>query len=181
MSSKHILIIDNRVTTRGAMLRLFTELGCETMITRDEATGLAAAQHGEFDLVVLGSDLHPTAGSELLKTLREHNPELIVLSMNGNGSQVMSTSRGDEVTEVSPSSLLGLVQESTEREDALEPPTDPRAPYPVGSSLRDVERVHIERVLEHKHWNQSAAAQALGIDRKTLRNKMREFRLDRSD
>ncbi len=51
------------------------------------------------------------------------------------------------------------------------------AEIPVTASLRDVERAHIERVLEHKNWNQSAAAQLLGIDRKTLRNKIREFKL----
>jgi len=50
---------------------------------------------------------------------------------------------------------------------------------PVDASLRDVEFFHIRRVLEHTQWNQSAAAQVLGIDRKTLRNKIREFRLER--
>ena len=47
----------------------------------------------------------------------------------------------------------------------------------MNATLSDVEKVHIERVLEHKNWNQSAAAQVLGIDRKTLRNKIREFKL----
>lgn len=161
MSCKHILIIDNRVKTRGAMSRLFADLGCETMTTRDEATGLAAAQHGEFDLVILGANLPEASGSELMRSLKEHNPEMMVLTLNGNGS--------------APKEILQVV------EAVLEPPPDPRAPYPVQSSLRDVEKIHIERVLEHKRWNQSAAAQALGIDRKTLRNKMREFMLDRSE
>ncbi|MEN6416078.1 MAG: sigma-54 dependent transcriptional regulator [Armatimonadota bacterium] len=49
----------------------------------------------------------------------------------------------------------------------------------VTASLRDVEKVHIERVLKSKDWNQSAAAQVLGIDRKTLRSKIREFRLEK--
>ena len=40
-----------------------------------------------------------------------------------------------------------------------------------------MEKYHIERVLRHKKWNQSAAAHVLGIDRKTLANKMREFHL----
>ena len=50
---------------------------------------------------------------------------------------------------------------------------------PVTAPLRDVEMMHIRRVLEHKGWNQSAAATSLGIDRKTLRNKIREFKLER--
>lgn len=155
MGGKHILIIDNRVKTRGAMSRLFAELGCETMTTRDSATGLAAAQHGEFDLVILGSDLAGTSCDELVRDLKEHKPDLMVLMLDGNGKL--------------PSVPIEIVSA---------PP--PGAPYPVQSSLRDIEKVHIERVLEHKRWNQSAAAQALGIDRKTLRNKMREFKLDRA-
>lgn len=164
--SKHVLIIDNHVKTRGEMLQLFTELGCETMTTRDEETGLAAAQCGEFDLVILGADMHPSAGCELLKTLKEHNPDLVVLSMNGSNGHAPAK----EIEQI-------LVQTAMQLQP--EPPPDPGAPYPVQSSLRDVERIHIERVLEYKKWNQSVAAQALGIDRKTLRNKMREFRLDR--
>jgi len=157
------------------MSRLFTELGCETMSTCDEETGLAAAQHGLFDLVILGADLHPTSGSELLETLRKHNPDLTILTLGGNGA-VSSTSAEDEPAPAMQAGLALLAARETP-----EPPVDPRAPYPIHSSLRDVERVHIERVLEYKHWNQSAAAQALGIDRKTLRNKMREFRLERAE
>lgn len=161
MSGRHILIIDNLVTTRGAMSRLFAEMGCETMTTCDEATGLAAAQHGEFDLVILGSDLPEISAGELIRSLKEHRPDLMVLTMVRNGS--------------APKQILEAV------EAALEPEPDARAPYPLQSALRDVEKIHIQRVLEHKRWNQSAAAQALGIDRKTLRNKMREFMLERSD
>jgi DNA-binding NtrC family response regulator len=52
---------------------------------------------------------------------------------------------------------------------------------PVTASLRDVEMIHINRVLESKHWNQSAAAAQLGIDRKTLRSKVREFKLEKPE
>ncbi|MFQ3549689.1 MAG: helix-turn-helix domain-containing protein, partial [Armatimonadota bacterium] len=50
---------------------------------------------------------------------------------------------------------------------------------PITLSLRDIEKFHIERVLKSKNWNQSATAQLLGIDRKTLRNKIREFKLEK--
>ena len=51
----------------------------------------------------------------------------------------------------------------------------------MNASLRDLEMIHIRRVLEHKKWNQSAAAQLLGVDRKTLRNKIREFKLHKDE
>lgn len=66
---------------------------------------------------------------------------------------------------------------AAERPD--ETPSSLVSDIPVETSLRDLEKVHIERVLHSTNWNQTAAAQILGIDRKTLRNKVREFRLEK--
>ena len=44
-------------------------------------------------------------------------------------------------------------------------------------SLAEVEKDHIESVLNSCEWNQTRAAQILGIDRKTLRNKIRDYQL----
>lgn len=44
-------------------------------------------------------------------------------------------------------------------------------------TLRDVEKEHVEIVLEQCGYNQTKASGILGIDRKTLRNKIREFGL----
>lgn len=54
------------------------------------------------------------------------------------------------------------------------------APKPSGNgmrSLKDVEKEHIARVLNACSFNQSKAAAILGIDRKTLRSKIREYQL----
>jgi two-component system, NtrC family, response regulator AtoC len=45
------------------------------------------------------------------------------------------------------------------------------------ASLRDVERRHIERLLEEHEWNITRAAHALGIDRVTLYAKIRKYGL----
>jgi DNA-binding protein Fis len=42
-------------------------------------------------------------------------------------------------------------------------------------ALEDVERLHIQRVLETCDWNQTRAAKALGIDRVTLYNKIKKY------
>lgn len=44
-------------------------------------------------------------------------------------------------------------------------------------SMKDVERQHIDRVLSACDWHMTRAAEILEIDRKTLRNKIREFGL----
>ena len=54
------------------------------------------------------------------------------------------------------------------------------APPPAGgsSSLAEVERSHIERVLQEMGGNITHAAQALGIDRRTLQRKLKAYGLD---
>lgn len=46
-------------------------------------------------------------------------------------------------------------------------------------SLADIERQHIQRVLDETGWNISRAARALDIDRTTLYAKIRRYRLER--
>jgi DNA-binding NtrC family response regulator len=44
-----------------------------------------------------------------------------------------------------------------------------------GKSLEDIEKAHIRRVLEQCSWNQTRAAEVLGIDRVTLHNKVKKY------
>jgi len=43
--------------------------------------------------------------------------------------------------------------------------------------LSEVERRHVERVLEATAWNKTRAARVLGIDIKTLNKKIRDFHI----
>jgi DNA-binding NtrC family response regulator len=54
------------------------------------------------------------------------------------------------------------------------PPSDPPT---SGKSLAEVERAHIERVLSQMDGNVTRAAQALGIDRRTLQRKLKSYGL----
>ncbi len=56
----------------------------------------------------------------------------------------------------------------------------PAAPQ-GGRSLEEVERAHVERVLEETSWNLSRTARILGIDRTTLYNKLRRWELRRRE
>jgi transcriptional regulator with PAS, ATPase and Fis domain len=46
-------------------------------------------------------------------------------------------------------------------------------------SLKDMERVHIMKTLEHTDWNLNKTAEILGIHRNTLRLKMKEYGIKR--
>ena len=48
---------------------------------------------------------------------------------------------------------------------------------PVVSTIQEVEKVHIQRVLSHTEWQISKAARILGIDRRTLYRKMDSYEI----
>ncbi len=50
---------------------------------------------------------------------------------------------------------------------------------PANDSLKEVEKAHIQRVLEHNHWNIARCAKVLDIDRSTLYSKIRRYRLQK--
>jgi DNA-binding NtrC family response regulator len=52
---------------------------------------------------------------------------------------------------------------------------------PADHTLKAVERHHIETVLEENQWNISHCAKLLGIDRSTLYNKIKRYRLQAQD
>jgi DNA-binding NtrC family response regulator len=51
------------------------------------------------------------------------------------------------------------------------------SPTPAGHSLEDIERRHIEKILQETSFNLSRSARILGIDRTTLYNKIRRYNL----
>ena len=50
---------------------------------------------------------------------------------------------------------------------------------PVLVPLADVERRHVERVLNATGWNKARAARVLDVDVKTLNKKIRDFSLEK--
>jgi transcriptional regulator with PAS, ATPase and Fis domain len=50
---------------------------------------------------------------------------------------------------------------------------------PPGNSLEEMEKAHIQRILEQSDWNISRSAETLKIDRVTLYNKIKKYGLQR--
>ena len=53
------------------------------------------------------------------------------------------------------------------------------APAIRAHSLKDVEKTHIERVLNENHWNIARSAKILGIDRSTLYSKIKRYDIEK--
>jgi two-component system response regulator HydG len=62
------------------------------------------------------------------------------------------------------------------------PPAAPGAsPAPSALNLRETERGQVLRALQETAWNKSRAAQLLGVTRKTLDRKIKDFQLTQAD
>jgi DNA-binding NtrC family response regulator len=60
------------------------------------------------------------------------------------------------------------------------PPPDPKLAY-SGKSLEDMEREHIRMILGENKWNIIRSAQVLGIDRVTLYNKIKKYKMKKEE
>lgn len=191
-SRKSILVISDDAGMLDIISIVFSEAGYETAAAANGAAGLDAAK-GDFDLVFLDISLPEINSMEVLKTIRQDKPDLPVIMITAYGSTqaaVEAFKLGaynyitrpfdmDEILIVTERALEQKLAKDENRflRSELEKAIERNETIPVTAALRDVEKIHIERVLKHKKWNQSAAAHILGVDRKTLRNKIREFKL----
>jgi transcriptional regulator with PAS, ATPase and Fis domain len=115
-------------------------------------------------------DLDPDA----LAALREYDwpgnvRELLNVLRRASLFAISDTIDGDLVGRMIAASVFGNAREST----------PPLAPGQANhTNLADVEREHIERVLQDKEGNVTRAAAALGIDRRTLQRKLRGYGIE---
>jgi DNA-binding NtrC family response regulator len=72
-----------------------------------------------------------------------------------------------------------MIEDLPDEVRAAKPPSRDPAPAPGPAlSLQDVERLHISQVVQETHGNIKAAADRLGIDRKTLYRKLAEYGIE---
>jgi DNA-binding NtrC family response regulator len=187
MSEKRVLVLGNEAKGRPALCRLFSHLGYAADSAPDGMDGLAHASNG-YELIVLDASQRERDGLQLLSEIRKTKPDTPVIVLLGctpvrSATEIVRLGAFDCISEPFELDKIQIVTErAMENRRLLEEihrlknqVTDEEAICP----LSDVEQAHIARVLTYTRWNQSKAAAILGIDRKTLRNKIREFRLQK--
>ncbi len=111
---------------------------------------------------------------ESVAALREYDwpgnvRELLNVLRRASLFAISSEVDADLIRRMVAASVFGNAREST-------PPEDPSETS--RTSLADVERSHIERILREKEGNITKAAAALGIDRRTLQRKLRSYGIE---
>lgn len=196
-----VLIVDDEEKLCRYLRKEFERAGYAAHVAHDRDGALAALSRERVDVVLLDIALPGPSGVDILAEVKAERPHLPVVMLTGNAAvdtavRAMKLGAYDYLAKpYGLPELLALVEravdESRRRADAearrkeaahrLEEAVRaavgadvPAAPDP--RSLAELEKAHILKVLAEQGGNRTAAARLLGVDVKTLYNKLKEYR-----
>ena len=85
-TQSNILVVDDEELYRRALERILTRVGHEVVCARDASEALTAAAAHRFDLVLCDLKMPGIDGLELMRQLRELEPDLPCILITGHGS-----------------------------------------------------------------------------------------------
>lgn len=159
-----VLIVDDDAAFARALARGLERAGYETAVALDGDSALAALDETSFDRACVDLRLGTDSGLDLLESLLERQPELIVVILTGYASiatAVEATRRGARDYRAKPVGVAEVIAALEGEAQETEIPEEPL-------SLSRLKWEHIQRVLHEHDGNISAAARALGVHRRSL-------------
>ncbi|HEY8208830.1 MAG TPA: response regulator [Myxococcaceae bacterium] len=166
-----VLLVDDEETFRERLARALRARGLEVWTASSVEEGLQVARSAAPDVALVDLRMPGPSGLELVKALRVESPQTRTFVLTGFGS--IGTA-----VEAARLGIAGYLQKPIDAEAivaAISSGQAPEAPEPEMPSLARVEWEHIQRVLSDCKGNVSAAAQQLGIDRRTLQRKLQKL------
>jgi len=167
---EHWLLVDDDETFVHILARSLNRHGITTSQAHDREQALTALAQQPPDRCVLDLNLAGDSGLQLLPELLAQSPGLEVLVLTGYGSiatAVEAMRRGALNYLCKPVNVGQLIAGF----EPLETPPDLRTEPP---SVEEMEREHIQRVLNEHDGNISATARALNMHRRTLQRKLQK-------
>jgi two-component system, response regulator RegA len=167
-----ILLVDDDENLRERLARSLRDRGHEVTTAASAQDALIAFERDPPDQVVLDLKMPDRSGLELLRDLRERDPELPVVMLSAYGSIATAV---DAVR----LGALDFVVKPADADTVLA-----AFDRPVGEALPEVEGTptlarteweHIQRVLTECGGNISEAARRLRIHRRTLQRKLQKY------
>jgi two-component system response regulator RegA len=166
-----VLLVDDEETFRERLARALRARGLEVSTASSVEEGLQVARAAAPDVALVDLRMPGPSGLELVKALRAEAPQTRTFVLTGFGS--IGTA-----VEAARLGIAGYLQKPIDAEAiaaAISSSPAPPAAEPEMPSLARVEWEHIQRVLSDCKGNVSAAAQRLGIDRRTLQRKLQKL------
>jgi len=81
-----VLVVDDEPNMRAVLSDVLTEEGYEVAVARDGAECIARAASGDFHVVVLDLKLPDASGIDVLREIRAHTPETVVIMITAYSS-----------------------------------------------------------------------------------------------
>jgi two-component system response regulator RegA len=166
----NVLLIEDDEGFRATLALALRRRGCDVLQAAGKHEALGHAEAGGIDGIVLDMRLGAVDGMTLIPALRQHLPQARLIVLTGYGSipgALEAVRLGADDYLLKPASadqvLAALQGHAT---------TSPRPSANDTPSLARLEWEHIQRVLHDCGGNISHAAEALGIDRRTLQRKL---------
>jgi two-component system response regulator HydG len=85
-----ILVVEDNDTVREGVQRVLERAGHRVITAPGGEEGIAAYRQAEFDLVVTDLKMEPVDGMTVLRTVRERNPEALVMIITAHGTISMA-------------------------------------------------------------------------------------------
>lgn len=183
-----ILIVDDEQDIRNLLSEFLSEQGYTVKVTGSGEEGLTMIRNEEFDLVMCDFKLGGMDGLDVLIRLRDMRPYLPFIVITGFAElkmavQLMRQGAYDYITKpISTDELLNTIKNALAEAQVQKSIRESRtsqasaakenAPNLKESALK-AELEIIQRVLKEVNYNRTKAAKILGIDRKTLYNKLK--------
>jgi len=167
-----VLLVDDEEIFRERLARALRARDLEVVTAASVEEGLARARSAPPDVALVDLRMPGPSGLELVQRLSAEMPQVRTFVLTGFGS--IGTA-----VEAARLGIAGYLQKPIDAQailDAISSGAGPGTPAePETPSLARVEWEHIQRVLADCNGNVSAAAQRLGIDRRTLQRKLHKL------
>jgi DNA-binding NtrC family response regulator len=190
-----VLVVEDEPRLRELLLDVLPGMGYPASAARSGEEALRVMQSDPHDLIILDLQLPGMGGMECFERIRHHWPASQVIVLTGFGDLEMARQaiHLDVVDFLSKPSHLKDIEQALERarrrlhagereaggrkDTIVEVPASSASPAnPEAVTLWETERQQILAALKRTAGNRTAAAQELGISRRTLHYRLREYR-----
>jgi DNA-binding NtrC family response regulator len=176
-----VLIVEDEKRLRELLVDVLPEMGCEPLAARSAEEAIKLIERHPPQIALLDLNLPGMSGLELLENLRRRFPLLQSIIMTGFGDleSARAALRLEAVEFLTKPFHLSDIEQALgkarRRLVTAMQPADRIDIAPEPRTLAQAEREMILQALERHAGNRTAAARELGISRRTMHYKLKEY------
>lgn len=187
MAPLSVLIVDDEPRLRELLSRAVARMGCDVAAVESAEDAASELHKRRFNVVLLDLNLPGKSGIDFMDDLNRQWPDVQVIIVTGFGelSSAQKAVRHGLADYVTKPFDLGDIERALDRairrlqaKSGVESTSSGVASHAVHGSLEVMERKLIEATLARHQGNRTAAANELGITRRTLYTKIKQYGIE---